>query len=330
MIETPMLGAACPENRVVPGLVVVVIVGYNEKHLLGECLPSWGRVTYQPLRLIYVDNGSADGTLEFLSAKFPDVLAKSSGGNLGYCGGNNVGIRLALEAGAEFVLILNPDTVVCNPGFVTTLVEYLRDHPQVGKVGPRVFLRESGHVQKTIMSWPSICGSLLARFSSANVTADMQEPGEVDVLNGCCVLVRVAAIRDVGLYDEEYWCYGDEAEWDWRADQAGWKRHFVPVDSIIHMQKLAGYDFASRANFLMKRNTALWYLNAGKPLALLGWMSATIAMATARTALAPFRGQSVVQYLQFLAKLARAYVGLLGRLATGRVRSAESLRAGEV
>jgi GT2 family glycosyltransferase len=320
----------CPttvEDSVGDGLVAVVIVGYNHKHLLAECLRSWAHVDYKPLRIIYVDNDSRDGTLDSIRADFPHVLAVNSGGNLGYCGGNNVGIRLALEAGAEFVLILNPDTTVHNPGFLTSLVSYLREHPHVGKVGPRVFLREPGRVQNTILSWPSIGGSAVARLGHGNQSAAMDRPTEVDVLNGCCVLVRAAAIRAVGLYDEEYFAYGDEAEWDWRAEQAGWRRHFVPVDSIVHHQKLDGYDFASRANLLMKRNTALWFLNAGKPLSLLGWMAATTAMAIGRTFTAPLRGQSAMKYARFTGTLVQTYAGILVRQIAGRRRFPADMRA---
>jgi GT2 family glycosyltransferase len=308
-------------------LVAVVIVGHNEKHLVASCLSSWQGVQYEPLQLIYVDNESADGTLEFVRSQFPRVKAIHSGGNLGYCGGNNVGIRLALEAGAEFILILNPDTTVYDGSFVRSLVEYLCAHPRVGKVGPRVFLREPGEVQNTVLSWPSIGGSVIARLGSKDGSAGMRDAGEVAVLNGCCVLIRAAAIREVGLYDEEYWCYGDEAEWDWRAEQAGWSRHFVPVDSIIHHQKIAGYDFSSRSNYLMKRNTALWFLNSGKPLALVSWIAVTTIIALGRIIAAPLRGQSLQKYSQFAIKLVRAYAEILWRLITGKKRSMESLRS---
>jgi len=282
--------------------------------------------------LINVDNESTDGTLDFVRTTFPDVIAVGSGGNLGYCGGNNVGMRLALERDAEYVLILNPDTVVYQPQFVTQLVNYLRDHEQVGKVGPRVFLREPGRVQNTVLSWPSVKGSINALFRRRqlddNRSSLMTKPTEVDVLNGCCVLIRAAAIRDVGVYDEEYWCYCDEAEWDWRAEKAGWKRHFVPVDSIVHHQKQSGYDFSSRSNFLMKRNTALWFLNAQQPVSLLGWMTATTAMAMGRMITAPFRGQSITKHARFLGKLMVAYAQIVGRLVTGRRSKPEFLQIG--
>lgn len=323
-LTSPLAGS----ERSIEGLVAVVIVGYNEKNLVEPCLSSWDRVPYEPLQIIYVDNDSTDGTLDLVRTRFPRVRAFSSGGNLGYCGGNNVGIRLALEAGAEFVLILNADTTVFNPAFLGNLVSYLRAHARVGKVGPRVFLREGGTVQNTVLSWPSVGGSLVARLGHANLSETMQEPGDVASLNGCCVLVRATAIRDVGLYDEEYWCYGDEAEWDWRAQQAGWERHYLPVDSIIHHQKLGGYDFASRSNFLMKRNTALWFLNAGKPMPLLGWITATTGMALGRALIAPLRGQSFTKYSQFAAKLIAAYADIFWRLIIGKRRTPASFRGG--
>lgn len=312
--------------------VAVVIVGYNEKHLMSACLSSWDAVDYEPVFIIYVDNTSTDGSLEYVRQSFPKVCAISSGGNLGYCGGNNAGIRRALEAGAEFVLILNPDTVVCNPRFVQSLVDYLEHHPDVGKVGPRVFLREVGKVQNTILEWPSIFGSAWSKMQPkerrdlGRNSGSIDKPVEVSVLNGCCVLVRAQALRDVGLYDEEYWCYLDEAEWDWRAEKAGWKRHFVPIDSIIHLQKESGYDFASRSNFLMKRNTAIWYLNAGKPLSLLVWVLGTTSVASVRFVAAVLTGRSPLRYAQFLGKLLVAYMAILcrlpGRMIRGRPASA--------
>ena len=98
--------------------MAIVVVGYNEKGIASDCLRSLESVDYVPRKVIYVDNDSPDGSLEHVQVSFPNVLAIPSGGNLGYCGGNNVGIAGALEIGADFILILNPDTVVCNPGFI--------------------------------------------------------------------------------------------------------------------------------------------------------------------------------------------------------------------
>lgn len=298
-------------------LVAIVVVGYNEKLVTSECLRSLEELDYNPLLVFYVDNDSPDRSLEHIRAHFPKVIAMASGGNLGYCGGNNAGINRALEANAGFVLILNPDTVVCNSRFLTTLVDYMAQHPEVGKVGPKVYLREKGVVQNTILGWPSIWGSFcsvlerlvlnerLPRSQTVTLATD------VPSLNGCCLLVRSKALKDVGLYDAGFWGYMDEVDWDWQAEKAGWKRHYVPVESIIHLQKSAGYDFASRANYYMKRNTAIWYAKTGKWLALVAWIGITLSIAVSRAVFAPLLGRSPVKYARFAGNLAVAYAGVV-------------------
>lgn len=305
--------------------VAVVLVGYNQKELVRDCVRSLRDIAPAPPLIIYVDNESPDASLDAVRQEFPEVIAVPSGGNLGYCGGNNVGITRALEAGADFVLILNPDTVVCNPGFIATLVDYMLGHPRVGKVGPKVYLRSHGVVQNTILEWPSVFGSVrsvvgtLLRREGTPKSASVTTPMEVDSLNGCCLLVRARALRDVGLYDASFWGYADEVDWDWQAARAGWQRHFVPVESIIHLQKTTGYDFASRANYYMKRNTALWYAKTGKWLSMVLWMAITLFMSVLRAVVAPLRGQSPATYFQFVARLAGAYGDVLVRLLSGRL-----------
>ena len=90
-------------------LVAIVVVGYNDKLVVSECLESLKHLDYRPLVVIYVDNASTDASLEHIQITFPAVVAIPSGGNLGYCGGNNVGIVRAVDAGAKFILILNPE-----------------------------------------------------------------------------------------------------------------------------------------------------------------------------------------------------------------------------
>lgn len=298
-------------------LVVAVVVGHNEKHLLGPCFRSMLDAHYAPLRIVYIDNGSADGSLDYVQTEFPDVLAVASGGDLGYCGGNNVGIPLALATGAEFILILNPDTVVLNPDYFSVLVDHMAANPTVGKTGPKVYLHRYGNVQNTVLRWPSIAGTSqsflrdLLRLRGIPTAAELNEPTEVDSLNGVCVLIRAQALREVGLYDRSFWGWAEEVDWDWRAEKLGWKRHFVPVESIVHLQKTKGYGFTSDSNFFIKRNTATWYAKAHKWLSMLIWMIATLVIAMARCIIAPLQGRSFVEYARFFGRLVAGYAGVL-------------------
>lgn len=308
-------------------LVAIVVVGHNELKIVRDCLESLRRLDYRPTLAIYIDNASTDGTIDRVRADFPEVIAMPSGGNLGYCGGNNVGIAHALESGAAYVLILNPDTVVCNPAFITELVAYMAAHPEVGKVGPKVFLRDLGVVQNTILEWPSIAESFMSVLGKL-VTAErvprseqVTAPTEVPSLNGCCLLVRADALRDVGLYDADFWCYADEVDWDWQAERAGWKRHYVPVESIVHLQKIGGYDFAGRANFYMKRNIAIWYAKNGRWISLFAWIAITLVIAVVRALGAPLFGRSALSHFRFVGKLAGAYSSVVSDLIRGKWRS---------
>lgn len=306
-------------------LVAVVVVGHNEKPLVDDCLRSLRGVEHRPLQPIYVDNDSTDGSLDHLRREFPEVIALPSGGNVGYCGGNNVGIARALEQGAEYILVLNPDTVVYDPRFITTLVHYMQARPRVGKTGPKVYLREVGVVQNTILSWPSIAGSAGSFLSSLMgvartlKSAEVTVPTEVPSLNGCCLMVRAAAFQDVGLYDAGFWCYVDEVDWDAQAERAGWARHYVPVESIVHLQKMSGYDFCGRANYYMKRNTALWYAKNGKWLSMLVWMVVTTVVACLRLIVSPLRREPVGRHAAFVSKLVSGYIGVVGDVLGGRL-----------
>jgi N-acetylglucosaminyl-diphospho-decaprenol L-rhamnosyltransferase len=314
--RTPIATTSHTDTTATPK-VVVIIVGYNEKHLLAGCLGSLLAIQDPSIVVVYVDNDSSDGSLDYAKVMYPSVVAISSGGNLGYCGGNNAGLEYALATGAEYVVIQNPDTVVFNCHYIAQLRAYLQNNPTVGKAGPLVYLREPGQIQNTIMDWPSILGSIGSVISRAPVdgiggrSAITHTATEVPVLNGCCFMVRSQAVRDVGLYDPNFWCYVDEADWDWRAEQQGWKRHFVPIESIVHLQKKDGYERGSRAEFLTKRNTATWFLKAGKIGSMLVWMAYTLTFAVVRIAAAPIQGKSLAVAAAYAGKLAVAYAGIL-------------------
>ncbi len=301
-------------------LVAAVIVGYNTRHFLPACLETLLAIEHPRLMVIYVDNQSTDGSLELVRRSFPSVMAIDSGGNLGYCGGNNVGIKHALDAGAEFILIQNPDTSVYNAGYIAKMIAYLDEHPAVGAVGPLVYLREPGQIQNTILNWPSISGSIDSVLSGTRIdgvggrSAATRIATAVPVLNGCCFLVRSRTLREVGLYDPEFWCYVDEVDWNWRAEQRGWKRHFLPIESIVHHQKKDGYERGSRTEFLMKRNTALWFLKAGRIGSMLAWMTITLAAAALRGAAATLRGRPLSPPLVYLGRLVGAYAAVLRKL----------------
>lgn len=298
------------ETRPRTGLVVV---GYNELSLLRVCFGSLQRLDLPGLQIIYVDNMSSDGTLNALQTEFPEVTAISSGSNAGYCGGNNVGVRHALREGCQYILLLNPDTELFNPDFLRVLTDYMEAHPDVGKVGPRVFMRQEGEVQNTVLRFPWIHRRVISWFrqrlqgSSPTRCSTADAPFECESLNGCCVLVRAEAVTEAGGLDEIMWCYSDEVEWDYRLHQAGWRRVFIPVDSIIHHQRVVGYDPVSRASYMQSRNGAYLFRKHGRWVSMLVWMVAKVLLAIGRLAAAVLKGQSVRDHLGYVRRLSSGF-----------------------
>ena len=303
--------------------VGIVVVGYNNLSLARVCFDSLRRLEYPNIRLVYIDNMSRDGSLEILDAEFPEVTTISSGSNAGYSGGNNIGIRHHLADRCDYVLLLNPDTELCNPGFVATLVEFMEANPEVGKCGPRVFLRDMGTVQNTILRFPFLRRRIPAWFAhrlvrhKKSLCETLNTPRECESLNGVCVLVRAAAVLDAGGLDEIMWGYSEEVEWDLQLENAGWRRVFVPVASIVHHQRATGYDATSLASFMQSRNAAYLFRKHGYWLSMLIWIAAKTILAGVRLLAALIRRRSIGEHAEYLRRLSLAFAAVsLGNFAS--------------
>ena len=195
-------------------------------------------------------------------ARWPDLTLVGVGANLGFAGGHNLGIRLALEAGFEFVLLLNSDVVVTRD-FLGPLVEEGR-REGVGAAGPLVlFHSDPGRVWQAGARVHLRRGWVEAMGTNRRVEEIANVPRVVDALVGCCVLLKAAALRQVGLIDTEYFLYLEESDWFVRAGNLGWTAQLVPASGVFHreselsVQAKAGYSsyyFARNRLYLVKKN----------------------------------------------------------------------------
>ena len=233
--------------------IAIVIVNYNTRDLLRACLASipagFGAGTCD---IWVVDNGSSDDSLMMVRAEFPTVHAIQSDHNGGFAYANNLALRRILDASdaPEYVMILNPDTVV-TPGAFDVLVDYLRTNPTVGVVGPRLLLPDGSLDLACRRSFPTPEVSLWRmtglsrvfphspRFGRYNMTfVDPNQTIAVDALVGACMLMPTAVVREVGLLDETYFMYGEDLDWCYRFKQYGWQIVYV-ADAIVHHVKRA-------------------------------------------------------------------------------------------
>lgn len=223
--------------------ISVVIVGWNAKHYLDQCLGSLAAAPpRRSMEVLVVDNASSDGTAELIETKFAWVKLISSPENLGFSRGNNLAIR---QCQGRYIALVNPDVIVL-PNCLDALAEFLDQHPKVGNVGPRVLnpdmtLQISCRHFPTI--WNNFCSAagLSTAFKNSRIFTgermcysphDQTMP--VDILVGCFSMIRREAFDAVGLLDENLFMYGDDLDWCRRCWDAGWEVVFYPGAQAIH------------------------------------------------------------------------------------------------
>jgi hypothetical protein len=207
--------------------VVVVVLNWNNLDDTLECLGSVTASSYPALGVILVDNHSDEDPCAIVTAHFPNVRIARQSANLGYAGGNNVGIAWALQADADYVLLLNNDAVIARDT-IERLVDVAERHPEAGFVTPKILVWGSDEVywEGGIVNWST--GDVTHDPSSLALTDEGVR--ESAWSNGCAPLVRVKAIREIGLMDSELFLYYEDVDWSARASKAGW-RHVVALDA---------------------------------------------------------------------------------------------------
>jgi GT2 family glycosyltransferase len=286
--------------------VYIILLTYQMREVAERCLSSLERLTYPNRRIVVVDNNSGDSIEQMVKSRFPEATALQTGRNLGYTGGNNFGIQHAMGKGAEYVLVLNPDTILANPGFIEEMVAYAESNPQVGIIGPRVFLRERGTTQNTVLFapglWTNVKNWIAFRVNPAAFDLSKDIAVEAEVLNGVCLLLRTDCLRQIGLFDENIFMYIEDAEMDYRARLHGW--------GVNHEQKQEGYHMTGMVSFLLRRNSVYYLCKVGKLGEAWGYAILSLLLLAVR-AVATFSREGFIDYTRFCQKLAAAYLLIL-------------------
>jgi GT2 family glycosyltransferase len=213
----------------------VVIVNWNGRHFLESCLRSVYAQEPAPDRVIVVDNGSSDGSLEYLRTAWPAVVVVEAGTNLGFSGGNNLGISDALAAGADYILLLNNDAELA-PGAFGELLSALRGAGhEVWAASPKILYRSRPDVIWSAggrFDWWR--GLSLDRGWNEVDRGQYDRPELMEFANACCLLVRARVFRDVGLLDDGYFMYFEDSEFSARAGRAGARVSYRPAARVLH------------------------------------------------------------------------------------------------
>ena len=214
--------------------ISIVIVSYNVSKLLDECLQSVEKALQGIDGEVWVvDNKSVDDTLEMLKTRHPEVHAIANQQNVGFARANNQAIR---QSDAEYVLLLNPDTVVYE-NTLHGVLDFMDKHPEAGGAGVRMLSREGQPAPESRRSIPTPWVSMLKmlgftrRYYMSHLSWD--EPGQIEAISGAFCLVRRKALDEVGLLDEDYFMYGEDIDLSYRLLKGGWQNWYLPYD-IVH------------------------------------------------------------------------------------------------
>ena len=228
----------------------VVFLSYNTRDLTRQALSAvCAAAEGLEVEIFVVDNASADGSADMVAEEFPEVELICNAANVGFAAGNNVALR---QVAGEYALLINTDTIVRRDA-LRTMVEFLDAHPQAGACGCKI-LDPDGTLQldsrrgfpTPLAAFCKMSGlsrlfpkhPLIAHYHMTYL--DPEQTAEVEVLSGSCMMVRKAAMDQVGLLDESYFMYGEDIDWCYRFHQAGWKIYYVPTTAIIHFRGESG------------------------------------------------------------------------------------------
>jgi N-acetylglucosaminyl-diphospho-decaprenol L-rhamnosyltransferase len=255
-------------NTASPSRIATVIVSYNVRDLLRQCLASVIDAELRS-RIIVVDNASHDGSVTMIRREFPSVHLIANDTNRGFAAATNQGIRAALDLdpGLDYVLLLNPDAFL-RPGALAALAAFMDAHPRVAAAGARLFYPD-GSFQEGAWHFPNLWmtffdlfpprGPLLGRLYTSPLNGRYREergaePFPIDHPLGAAMLMRRAAIDELGLLDEGYWMYVEEVDWCYRCRRAGWSIWQVPQAEVVHAAGASSQQFKGRSFVALHRS----------------------------------------------------------------------------
>jgi hypothetical protein len=281
-------GVARPDIR-----VGVVLVNWNTPDFTIPCIKSLQAGTCRPRTILVFDNASSDGSCDDIAARFPDVVLVRSPTNLGFTGANNAGIRRLLADGADYVWVLNNDTVV-EPSCLERLVRVAESNPGIAALGAKILYADPPNAV-----WYG--GARLNPFSftaghagvGRPATFGPREPTPVDFITGCSMLISRRALASVGLFDDRLFAYSEDFDWSLRARRQGLPLVYVPQAVVYHKVSASlsrntlgtsggtasprVYYLATRNFFWVVRKHATWWqvvTATATRMVLVGYLSA--------------------------------------------------------
>jgi GT2 family glycosyltransferase len=213
--------------------VFIVLLNWDQAQLTIDCLDSLYKMKFNDFDIILVDNASKPGSLELILQKYPDLKYIKNNRNLGFTGGNNVGIIEALKNGAKHVMLLNNDTVV-HEDMLSELVKAIESGKDVGMVGPKIYYYGDSVIWSAGVKYDRLFKRAKHIGYRQKDTGQFSQKKQVDELTFCAVLIKKSVIEQIGLLDESFFRTAEDTEYSLRMKRAGYNILFVPTSVIWH------------------------------------------------------------------------------------------------
>lgn len=217
----------------------IILVNWNSFELTAQCIRSLQQIMHPgSVTIILVDNNSADGSGAALQAAFPDIHYIQANDNLGFTGGNNLGIAYAIQENCAYTLLLNNDTTVA-PEFLAPLLHFMDTHPEAGAVQPLIYY----HHQPSIIwnggsNYHKWLGHPSIRYIGkqlSNTPLQNQQPVSADWITGCAFLVRTSLLSAIGGLSENLFMYFEDIDLSFRIREKGYQLWLIPESTIWHV-----------------------------------------------------------------------------------------------
>jgi GT2 family glycosyltransferase len=262
----------------------VVVLNYNGRPHLDVCLPAlMAQECDGGLEVVLVDNGSEDGSSEYVRANWPEVNVIEAGKNLGFAAGNNLGIS---SARGHYIVLLNNDTRV-RPGWLSGLIVAAESDPAIGAVTSKLVFMDRPCVIQNAGSLVLSDGSGGDRGTGEEDKGQYDQREEVFAACGAAVLLNPTMLQDVGLFDSRFFAYYEDTDLSWRMRLRGWKVVYEPAAVVEHMHSGTSVEWSPFFTFHVDRNRLFMILKN----APLGFLARSLAQFGRRSTWSLVRGR---------------------------------------
>jgi GT2 family glycosyltransferase len=255
--------------------IAVIILNFNGFSNTIECIESFSKAKLfknSLLELIVVDNGSSDNSAVHIRKQFPKTTLIENQTNLGFSGGNNEGMRYAIKGGAEYVIVLNNDTIA-DASLLEHLIKTAESSETIGAVVPKIYFEKGYEFHKDkykknetgrviwyaggVMDWENLIGENRGVDEVDN--GQFNEPEETELATGCCILLKPSVLNKVGLFDDKYFLYYEDADLSERIKKAGFKIIYEPKAVLWHKNaESSGGSGSDLQDYYITRNRLLF------------------------------------------------------------------------